>query len=74
MTKAEKKGQQNAPKVSVELYKQEDTDKYAVSISIGDSLYYETDPYKNQQAAFEEASGYLDKLVENINREIHLPF
>lgn len=73
MTEAKKTGQQHAPKVSVEIYKQEDTDKYAVSISIGD-LYYETDPYGNQQAAFDEASGYLDQLIENINQEIHLPF
>ena len=73
MTKAEKTGQQNAPKVSVELYKQEGAENYAVSISIGD-LYYKTATYGNSMNAFDEARGYLDQLIENINREIRLPF
>lgn len=73
MTNAEKIGRKYAPKVSVELYKQEDTDKYAASISIGD-LYYETDPYGNQQDAFEEACGYLKKLSEQIDQAIYIPF
>lgn len=73
MTKSEKTGRQNAPKVSVDLYEIKNSGKYAVSIHIGD-LYYETDPYGNSMNAFDEARGYLDQLIEYINREIHLPF
>ena len=73
MTNAEKTGRQNAPKVSVDLYKIEDTGKYAIKITIG-VMYYETAQYGNPIDAFDEASGYLDQLIEYINQEIHLPF
>lgn len=68
--KAYKLGIHCSPCVTNAVARNEQSDRWIASISIGE-MYYETDPYKDKDGAVSELLGCLDALKEKIEEKIN---
>jgi len=65
--KAHKLGIHCSPCVTYAVARNEQSDRWLSSISIGE-MYYETDPYKDKDGAVSELLGCLESLKEKIEQ------
>lgn len=65
--KAYKLGIHCSPCVTYAVARNEHSDRWLASISIGE-MYYETDPYKDKDGAVSELLGCLESLKEKIEQ------